>query len=139
MLQRFLFTAAIVSVLAAISTPVPVRAVGSDTFYDAVYVTNHSDRCAWITLYTANYAIQAWSIETGGNTRPQWLRPHAYLALTGFRAGEVKVRAEVKANVDCSGSTVVDTYDEQKHPLWLASKAHFGLYPNGSRFNIWSK
>jgi hypothetical protein len=138
MLQRLLLAAALVSILAGASAPTPALAVGSDKFYDAVYVTNHTDRCAWITLYTANYSIQMWSIETGGNSHPQVLKPHAYLELTGFRAGEVKLRAEVKSNKDCTGHTVVDTYDERKNPLWLRSQAHFGLYPNGSRYNIWA-
>jgi len=82
----------------------------------AIYLTldNNSNSCAWITIYRATFYLP-WSIVGEAEGRPRFVRPHAKQVF-GFVfpqtpvpvPGEMKVRAEVTRNADCSGGTIRD-------------------------------
>jgi hypothetical protein len=83
-------------------------------------VVNNSNTCAWVTIYTAT-ALKGWSIEGGAN-RPRFIKRHEGIILftsnfAGWDSGlpvEIKVRAEFKKNLDCSGPTIADIWEVNK-------------------------
>ena len=101
----------------------PIAAPAAAT---AVEVHNTSNSCAWITIY-ASYPGLPWAIAAPARA----LRAgQSYLFKIGSRVWtEVKARAEVKQNADCSGNNIADVEDYRK-----------GLSPTGEhtlRVRIW--
>ncbi len=101
-------------------------------------IKNESDKCAWITMYFATM-YTPWDIfHHLPEGKPQFLRPgHEHLFAMGA-ASEMKIRAEVTKNADCSGPTIADTYDIRKDSskTYENYKAH--LVNNGrGGYNLW--
>jgi len=103
MKYRALLTAAI---LGGLLTPIAASAAVT-----AVEVRNTSNACAWMTIYASHpglpwaIAAPAFSLRAG----------QSYLvSLTSGRWSEVKARAEVKKNADCSGANIADVEDYRK-------------------------
>lgn len=137
MFQRIALAAIVIAFATPAIAPVPAGAYQAQHYFDKVLLTNHTNECAWITVYTAS-PFSAWSIvNTNPQNRPQWLKPHEAKGFYFYESAEVKVRAEVKQHPDCSGSTTIDTYDIRKNPTSARQTLSAGLYPNGNRFNLW--
>lgn len=137
MFQRIALAAIVIAFATPAIAPVPAGAYQAQHYFDKVLLTNHTNECAWITVYTAS-PFSAWSIvNTNPQNRPQWLKPHEAKGFYFYESAEVKVRAEVKQRPDCSGSTTIDTYDIRKNPTSARQTLTAGLYPNANRFNLW--
>ncbi|HVS46182.1 MAG TPA: hypothetical protein VMS32_05890 [Verrucomicrobiae bacterium] len=137
MFQRIALVAIIIALATPAVAPAPAGAYQAQHYFDKVFLSNHTDRCAWITVYTAS-AFTAWAIvNTNEQNRPQWLKPHESKGFYFYPSAEVKVRAEVTQHPNCTGSTTIDTYDIRKNPTSANQTLNAGLYPNGSRFNLW--
>lgn len=85
-----------------------------------VRVVNKTHYCAWITIYFARF-YTPWAIAGDPHNRPRFVHPDAFYDFGVVIAdvlpkspGEIKVRAEVKANADCSGRTIRDISAENK-------------------------
>jgi hypothetical protein len=138
-LQRLLLAAIVVACVPAAVAPMAARAYPAQHYFDKVFVENLTDKCAWITVYEAS-AFTPWSIvNSNAENRPQWLKPHTTHGFYFYQSAEVKVRAEVKQHADCTGATIIDTYDIRKNPTMANHTLHAGLFPNGNRYNLWFK
>lgn len=136
-LQRIALAAIVIAFAVPVGAPAPAGAYQAQHYFDKVFLTNHTDKCAWITVYTAS-AFTMWAIvNSNEQNRPQWLKPHESKGFYFYESAEVKVRAEVKQNPDCSGPTIIDTYDIRKNPTSAHQTLNAGLYPNGNRYNLW--
>jgi hypothetical protein len=137
MFQRIALAAIVIALTIPASAPMPAGAYQAQHYFDKVYLTNYTGQCAWITVYVAS-AFTPWSIVNSNETnRPQWLKPKESKGFAFYESAEVKVRAEVKQNPDCTGATTIDTYDIRKNPTSAHQALTAGLYPNGNRFNLW--
>jgi len=67
---------------------------------------NESTNCAWVTLYSSYTMNPTWSI-AGGNHRPRLVRPGESFG-GPVDWGEVKARAEVYGNKECTGGKIAD-------------------------------
>src|SRR5665213_1238802 len=115
-LLRVALAAIVVAFAAPVLAPTPAGAYQAQHYFDKVLLTNHTDKCAWITIYTAS-AFTTWGIvNTNAENRPQWLKPHESKGFYFHQSAEVKVRAEVMQHPDCSGPMTIDTYDIKKNP-----------------------
>ena len=96
----------IAALIAASLTPIAAPAAST-----AVEVHNTSKSCAWITIY-ASYPGLPWAIVVP----PVSLRAgQSHLFKLGSRYyTDVKARAEVKKNADCSGGNIADVQDYRK-------------------------
>jgi hypothetical protein len=121
--------------LLSIAAPRPAQAEIS-----GIRVQNLTDKCAWITTY-ASESYMPWKIVG----TPQRVKPHSSVGSYFGYHPDVKVRAEVKANPDCSGNNIHDTYDIIK-----GSKCHCTgpqtstgriaeLMKTNNGYNIWFK
>jgi hypothetical protein len=110
-----------------------------------VHIENETMYCAWITVYTVANPYEAWVIHRGAYA-PRFLKPREIWTpesdLTAsydrsFGVTEVKIRAEVKKERDCTGPTIADTYDVRK--LGSGPQYHdAALHRNGSgKYNMW--
>ncbi|HEY5257069.1 MAG TPA: hypothetical protein VIJ12_01675 [Candidatus Baltobacteraceae bacterium] len=113
--------------VASIAFPLAARADLQE-----VMIKNHTDKSAWITIYTANNLFESWEITGMAFCLRPGVWQHVGLAKP---KREIKVRAEVKSGPNCTGNNLVDTYDERKGLNQYNITA--GLYPNGSRYNLW--
>ncbi|HEY5258987.1 MAG TPA: hypothetical protein VIJ12_11485 [Candidatus Baltobacteraceae bacterium] len=137
MFQRIALVAIVIAFAAPAVAPAPAGAYQAQHYFDKVFLTNHTDRCAWITVYTAS-AFTTWQIvNTNEQNRPQWLKPHESKGFYFYQSAEVKVRAEVTHGPECTGSTAIDTYDIRKNPTSANQTLNAGIFPNGGRFNLW--
>lgn len=106
---------------------------------NGVTVFNKSDRCAWITIYWApNFYIPYMIANRNDAERPQFVKPGESHKFPTGDVAEMKVRAEVTKNADCSGGTIKDTYDIRKDSnseKSLQLKAHLMNTSNG--YNLW--
>lgn len=111
--------AAILSLTAiAIAAPAPKPLKGP--LGVNVHVANHTRNCAWITIYFARF-YTPWAIASDPHNRPRFVHVNAYYDFGVVIAdvlpkspGEIKVRAEVMRNADCSGGRIADISVENK-------------------------
>jgi hypothetical protein len=110
-MQRFLFAFASAATLAFSVAAPPAQATVS-----YVTVKNTSGSCAWITLYEAAHPLLPWKIVTSRYGRPRFLKPGSSdgFPINAPYPTDVKVRAEVKRDRDCSGHTIADVADYRK-------------------------
>lgn len=86
-----------------------------------VSLENRTNKSAWITVYW-------WNGNSYGGLYPQWLilhendrqkpgclQPHETRVFDTHGFKEIKLRAEVKSGVNCTGSTIEDTYDQRSN------------------------
>jgi len=82
----------------------------------SVLVRNESDTCAWVTIYNST-AWTPWSIEDSAGGRPRFIHRHDkfYFSYSlDYAAEEIKIRAEMTSNADCSGGTRADVSAENR-------------------------
>lgn len=113
MFQRIALAAIVIAFATPAIAPVPAGAYQAQHYFDKVLLTNHTNECAWITVYTAS-PFSAWSIvNTNPQNRPQWLKPHEAKGFYFYESAEVKVRAEVKQQ---SGLQWIYDHRHLRHP-----------------------
>jgi hypothetical protein len=78
-----------------------------------VMIKNETGHCAWVTVYTA-YGMTRWEIVSGQYGRPRHVMPGVSQQFMFPQEPELKVRAEVARNADCSGGNIADVYDVRK-------------------------
>jgi len=78
-----------------------------------VSVKNDTQHCAWVTAYTA-YGMTRWEIVSDEHGRPRWVRPGVNQQFMLPQEPELKLRAEMTRNADCSGGVIADVYDVKK-------------------------
>jgi hypothetical protein len=118
---RFLILAAVFTSFAtsAIAAPTPKPVKGQLSV--SVRVTNRTKHCAWVTIYFARF-YTPWTIAHEPYNRPRFVRDDAFFDFRGIlipdvlpaSPGEIKVRAEVMRNADCSGGQIADLSAENK-------------------------
>ncbi len=87
---------------------VPLAASASNAM-----VKNDSGHCAWVTAYTA-YGMTRFEIVQDPNGRPRYVKPGVSQQFMLPMEPEMKLRAEITRNADCSGGTIADVYDVKK-------------------------
>jgi hypothetical protein len=105
---------------------------------DTVTIKNESNKCAWVTIYFASFYTPWEIVERPEASKPQFLKPGEEHHFGIGHETEIKIRAEVKANADCTGSTIADTYDIKKDSNGKKSlymNAHLMNTSNG--YNLW--
>jgi hypothetical protein len=104
-----------------------------------IELKNTSSSCAWVTFYSSYAMNPTWSIATGA-LRPRFLKPGE--ALGGpVDWSEVKLRAEVTKNSDCSGGQIADVYDvfkDNRSAIYLKKEAIL-TNPNGHYYIQFTK
>jgi hypothetical protein len=106
---------------------------------DGVTIENHSTRCAWITVYWAEF-YHPFEIVNYSDSKPQFLRPGAKHHFGLAHPAEVKIRAEVTKNADCTGGMIADTYDVRKDSSKASLYLNAGLFNNDrGSYNLWFK
>jgi len=102
-----------------------------------VTLTNKTTKCAWITMYQSTNLSMGWHIISSAGSQPQWLRAgqtHVFVV----NAEQVKARAEIKANDDCTGATIVDTYDKRTDIGWNnVPNLNAHIVPSSNGYNLW--
>lgn len=78
-----------------------------------VSIKNDTGHCAWVTVYTA-YGLTRWEIVEDQYGRPRFVKPGANQQFAFPLEPELKVRAEITRNADCSGGNIADVYDIRK-------------------------
>jgi hypothetical protein len=134
MMKRFLALATLMAVAFVALSPSIARAV-----VNGVTIENHTSKCAWITVYTSDRLDPTWSIFKGRGSEPQFLKPGAKYTFMMVHS-EVKIRAEVKQNADCTGHNIADTYDIRKDYEVGGRFYSAGLFNNNhGGYNLWFK
>jgi type IV pilus biogenesis protein CpaD/CtpE len=95
-------------VIAASLAPIVASAAATE-----VDVRNTSKSCAWITIYASNPGLP-WVIAAPAGALRAGQSHLIKMAVNTIPWTEVKVRAEVKKNADCSGSNIADVEDYRK-------------------------
>lgn len=91
-----------------LSLAVPMAARASN-----LVVKNDTAHCAWVTVYTA-YGMTRFEIVSDEHGRPRFVRPGIAQQFMLPLEPEMKARAEIMRNPDCSGGTIADVYDVKK-------------------------
>ena len=99
-----------------------------------VMLKNDTAHCAWVTVYTA-YGLTRWEIVSGAHGRPRHVKAGVSQQFMLPQEPEMKVRAEVLRNADCSGGTIADVYDVKKG-LNVQGWYNAELVKHGDRFWI---
>lgn len=115
----FVLAVAILSLTAsAIAEPTPKPLKGPLGIN--VRVVNQTHNCAWVTIYFARF-YTPWAIASDPHNRPRFVHVDAYYDfgvvipdVLPKSPGEIKVRAEVMRNSDCSGGRIADISVENK-------------------------
>jgi hypothetical protein len=133
-MNRLFTIGAAIAIAFSMLSPAPARAN-----IDTVTIKNNSDKCAWVTIYFASFYTPWEIVNRPEASKPQFLRPGQEHFFGIGHETEIKIRAEVTKNADCSGGTIGDTYDVRKDGNGKASlylKAH--LVNNGrGGYNLW--
>lgn len=121
-LLRFLSLAgALLSLTAsAIAGPTPTPKPLKGQLAATIRVVNKTKNCAWITIYFARF-YTPWTIPQDPFNRPRFVHVDAFFDFKLFipdvlpaSPAEVKVRAEVMRNADCSGGQIADLSAENR-------------------------
>ena len=132
-MNRLFTIAASIAMVLAMLLPAPALAN-----VDTVTIKNESNKCAWVTIYFASFYTPWEIVNRPEKSKPQFLRPGEEHFFGIGHETEIKIRAEVKANADCTGGTIADTYDIKKDGNGKSSlymKAHLMNTSNG--YNLW--
>ena len=93
-------------------------------------ITNETDRCAWITVYTSRPGApwESWGVAFWLKSGAIWNKviPFIQPPLVTYPS-EIRVRAEFMTNNACDHPVFVDTYAERKGMWGKNSTAHFTL------------
>ena len=123
-------------VLAAIALFVASIAIPqtAGAYIESTGITNKTDKSAWITVYYSSPA-SPWSIYPG---TPHCLKAGESVGWGINKKSEIKIRAEVKANADCSGPNIADTYDVRKTGI-TSQPSHptARLQLDGNAYHVW--
>jgi hypothetical protein len=96
---------------------VPIR--GMTKKYDepqsvVVHIVNHSNTCAWFTVYRA-IILSNYRAEHSGFVRPGTSETFVAPPWNMNVRAQIKVRAEVTRTADCKGGTIADISEENKN------------------------
>jgi len=136
-MKRFLLLAACAVV--ALTVVLPSVALAR---VNGVTIHNHTDKCAWITVYSSEPMQAGWDIVNyGPGNQPQFLRGGNAKTFMLANHAEVKIRAEVMSGPDCGGGKIADTYDIRKDGDSGGKFFEAGLYKTNSPggYNLWFK
>jgi hypothetical protein len=119
-------TMALVLALLAVGTP-------ASAYVRNVTVTNHSEKCAWVTVY--HFYSAGWRI-----FRAALLDPGQHFTWDVRNQTNVRVRAEVAKDPGCKGTTLADSTqghtqsDESPHDIAA------GIFPANGTYTVqWTK
>jgi hypothetical protein len=112
---------------------------------ETVY-TNHSDRCAWVTVYWA-YGLSPWEIADDADNSPRLVRPNDdwhfrvdYNNPTGQPVKQMKIQSEMFSNATCSGggptqTAIDDSLDQNCIDYYDVIKVRSELTGSGGNYN----
>ncbi len=101
-MKRFLSVVVLAAVALAVVLPAPASAI-----IRGVSFANHTSHCVWMTIY---HDDMGWEIYGDAARRPRHIRSGVTFVIDSTYTQNVKVRAQVERNADCSGGTIDDTY-----------------------------
>jgi hypothetical protein len=133
-MKRLFTFAALIAVAVSMACTTPANA-----FTGGVTIKNETTKCAWITMYFASF-YTPWDIAhhlPDKSDAPRWLKPGETSKWPMGAEREMKIRAEVKQNADCTGPTIADTYDIRKDGTDTYVQYQAVLMPNGGSYNLW--
>ena len=115
MKSRYIAIAAIVlAALVPVAAPAYISKV--------VTINNQSNGCAWVTLYGSSGKLSPYKIlNEPPYITPQFVRSGesvTFKLFEDYKISELKVRAEIKRNGNCTGDNKADIEDYRKDLEW---------------------